>query len=51
MVSARMLSIDIYSYWWRGAGVYKVVKVPGLGWEEIHILLLKCIRMSRDIER
>ena len=37
MVSARMLRLnsDIYSYWWRGAGVYKVVKVPGLGWEEI----------------
>ena len=37
MVSARMLRLnsDIYSYWWRGAGVYKVVKVPGLGWEEM----------------
>ena len=36
MVSARMLRLnsDIYSYWWRGAGVYKVVKVPGLGLEE-----------------
>ena len=36
MVGARMLRInsDIYSYWWRGAGVYKVIKVPGLGLEE-----------------
>ena len=37
MLGARMLRLnsDIYSYWWRGAGVYKVVKVPGLGWEEM----------------
>ena len=36
MIGARMLRLnsDIYSYWWRGAGVYKVVKVPGLGLEE-----------------
>jgi len=36
MLGARMLRLnsDIYSYWWRGAGVYKVVKVPGLGLEE-----------------
>ena len=36
MLGARMLRLnsDIYSYWWRGAGVHKVVKVPGLGWEE-----------------
>ena len=36
MIGARMLRLnsDIYSYWWRGAGIYKVVKVPGLGLEE-----------------
>ena len=29
MVGARLLRLnsDIYSYWWRGAGVYKVVKI------------------------
>ena len=36
MLGARMLRLnsDIYSYWQRGAGVFKVVKVPGLEEEE-----------------
>ena len=33
MVGARLLRLnsDIYSYWWRGAGVYKVVKIEDEG--------------------
>ena len=36
MLGARMIRLnsDIYSYWWRGGGVFKVVKVPGLDGEE-----------------
>ena len=36
MLGARMLRLnsDIYTYWQRGGGVYKVVNVPGLGLTE-----------------
>ena len=51
MVGARMLRInsDIYSYWWRGAGVYKVVKVPGLGLEEALYTPIEVHRECQEI--
>lgn len=53
MVGARMLRInsDIYSYWWRGAGVYKVVKVPGLGLEEAHYTPIEVHKECKEILR
>ncbi len=53
MLGARMLRLnsDIYSYWWRGAGVYKVVKVPGLGMEEALYTPIEVHKECKEILR